>query len=66
MRYELIVRAYDVMDTICVSVLVSEQEDMLSTRPEWVPLVQESFSGTGEDDARKWVRDALLYCAEAL
>lgn len=66
MRYELIVRAYDVMDTVCVSVLISEQEDMLSTRPEWVPLVQETFSGTGEPDPRKWARDALLYMAEAL
>lgn len=62
----MIVRAYDVMDTIVVSVLINEQEDSLAVAPEWQPLVQESFSGTGEDDPRKWARDALLYMAEAL
>lgn len=62
----MIVRAYDVMDTVIVSVLVSEQENQLSTRPDWVPLVQESFCGVGQEDPRKWARDALMHCAEAL
>lgn len=66
MRYELIVRAYDVMDTVVVSVLYNSQEESLAVAPEWVPLVQESFCGTGEDDPRKWCRDALMWAAEAL
>lgn len=66
MRYELIVRAYDVMDQVVVSVSFLEQEEALAVDPHWVPLVQEQFSGRGESDPRKWARDALMWCAEAL
>lgn len=62
----MIVRAYDVMDTIVVSVLMNEQEDSLAVEPQWQPMVQESFCGTGESDPRKWARDALMWAAEAL
>lgn len=66
MRYELIVTAYDVMDQVHVVVRATSQEEMLSDDHSWTLLVSESFAGTGESDQRKWVRDALMYAAEAL
>lgn len=66
MRYELIVRAYDVMDQVVVSLVYQDQEVLQGEGSTWIPLVHEQFDGTGEDDPRKWARDALMWCAEAL
>lgn len=62
----MIVTAYDVMDQVHVVVRATSQEEMLSDDHSWALLVGESFPGTGEPDQRKWVRDALMYAAEAL
>lgn len=66
MRYELIVRAFDVMDQVYVTVSLKDQEDSLAVEPEWQRLASEQFRGRGESDPRKWAIDALMWAAESL
>lgn len=66
MRYELQVRAYDVMDQVWIStrVLLSPDEPGAQQRPVLASLVQ--VAGTGESDVLQWARDALVSALEAL
>lgn len=66
MRYELIVRAFDVMDQIHVSVVAAGQEDLVAEGSSWTTLAVGTLQGTGEDDIRKWARDVLHWATEAL
>lgn len=66
MRYEVSLRAYDMLDKVAVTVLLREGNGSAEAPYEQRVLVSEWFSGSGEDDPRKWARDALMWAAEAL
>lgn len=66
MRYEVALNAYDMLDKVSVTVIFREGNGSVEQPWDSRVLVSEWFSGTGEEDPRKWVRDALLFAAEAL
>ena len=66
MRYELQLSAYDMFDQVSVSVRLRQGDGSLERPYEWTTLTTETYRGSGEDDPRKWARDALLWAAESL
>jgi len=66
MRYEARITAYDMLDQICVAiVLVALYDDPLST-PEVVLKRVSSLQGSGESEPTEWIRDALVAALETL
>jgi hypothetical protein len=66
MRYEARITAYDVLDQVCVALVILEADDapQVSTR-----VVHRSVSterGTGESEPLQWARDALVQALENL
>lgn len=66
MRYETRVTAYDVMDTVWVSVSTTRTMPDDPDFREQVVLRRTTVQGTGESDPFQWTRDALIAALEAL
>ena len=66
MRYEARVTAYDMLDQVCVAVVVWETDPDPLTKPEVVLRIATAVPGEGETDPRTWARDALLAAVETL
>lgn len=66
MRYEARMTAYDVMDTVFVTVSVYSQEDVATGSTELAASSSTTVQGTGEADPVEWTRDALIALLETL
>jgi len=66
MRYEMTVRAFDVMDEIFIGVSVTAVDGFNVPQKERVLSLQTFISGSGEDDVAQWCRDALVGALEAM
>ncbi len=66
MRYELRVTAFDVMDMIHVSTVVTASEATSGLTPSVAVRSVTTVQGTGESDPSVWARDALVAALEAL
>lgn len=66
MRYELRIMAYDVLDSVHVSLTL--YDTTLEDRPFGTPVVHTvaTHRGTGEADPLRWTRDALVQVLETL
>lgn len=66
MRYELRLTAFDVMDTVHISLLlVSDEKDPEGHAKQELHEVS-SLTGEGISDPREWTRDVLVAALEAL
>jgi hypothetical protein len=66
MRYEARVTAYDVMDKVCVALVVLVAEDMPQVSSQVVLRRVTTVPGEGESDPSEWARDALVAILESL
>jgi hypothetical protein len=66
MRYEARVTAYDVMDQVCVAVVVLEASDVPQVSQQVVLRSVTTVRGEGESDPSEWARSALIAALEAL
>ena len=66
MRYELRVTAYDCLDQIVISTVLSGSSDNLSPTSGESLVLHSSIRGTGQLEPREWARDALLAALEDL
>lgn len=66
MRYEARVTAYDMLNMVCVAVVVYESDPDAPVLREPVVTSTTTVRGTGESDPREWARDALLAALESL
>lgn len=66
MRYEANIQAYDMLDRVALAVTVWTTGSWTGERCEVVLRVTDSLAGEGQDDAREWLRDALIGVLEAL
>lgn len=60
MRYEAKIRAYDMFDMVHVVATVYELPAPVGERPQIAMQHAAMLAGKGEEDPRKWLRDALL------
>lgn len=58
--------AYDVMDSISVTLSVRGQGDTTEAPIETVLTIATTVPGVGESDPRRWAMDALVAALEAL
>lgn len=66
MRFEMTVRAFDMLDEVFVGITVRGTENVLDAPTETVVSLQTFVRGTGEPDAFQWARDALVAALEAM
>jgi hypothetical protein len=66
MRYEARVTAYDVMDQVAIILVVRESTGFPAHGDEVVYHKVTTVAGTGESDAREWLKDALIAALETL
>lgn len=66
MRYEARLTAYDVMDSVCVALVVLEASDLPQVSTTVVHRSVSTLRGTGESDPLQWARDALVQALEDL
>lgn len=66
MRYEARVTAYDVMDKVCVALVVLEAADVPQVSTQVVLRSVTTVQGEGEPDPSAWARDALVAILETL
>lgn len=66
MRYEARITAYDVMDKVCVAVLVLEAGSFPQESSTVILRSVATVQGTGETDPSQWTRDALVAAIESL
>lgn len=66
MRYEARVTAYDVMDKVCVALVVLEASDVPQVSTQVVLRTVTTVQGEGEADPSAWARDALVALLESL
>lgn len=66
MRYELRLTAYDMLDQVCISAVVSQTPDNPSGAIERVLVRSTQAQGTGTAEATEWTREALRVMLEAL
>lgn len=59
------ISAYDVMEGVHVSATVTIHPDDPAQKAERIYHTSVTVRGRGEDDARRWLRDALVALAEA-
>lgn len=59
------IAAYDVMEGVHVSATVTLHPDDPTAPRERIYHTSVTVRGKGEDDARRWLRDALVALAEA-
>lgn len=64
MRYEVRIGAYDVLDTIWFSAMVTETESFNKGPAITVVHIADQIAGQGESDPREWLRDVLLAILE--
>jgi len=64
MRYELCIRAYDVMDEVWITIQMKETNSLTTPIAEMVWSVSDQISGTGESDPLQWARDVLVALLE--
>lgn len=66
MRYEARVTAYDVMDRVCIALVVLEASDIPQVSTQVVLRRVTTVQGEGESDPLAWARDALVAMLEDL
>lgn len=66
MRYEARVSAYDMLDQVHVTLAVRGTAGSLGAPQELVLARSTTVQGTGELEATKWARDALVAILETL
>jgi len=66
MRYEARLTAYDVMDQVCVSVVVLETQDYPEFSTQVVLRSVTTVQGEGESDPSEWAKAALIAALETL
>ena len=66
MRYEARITAFDMLDTIHVAMVVYESGSGETVTPRAVLMRTATVQGTGELEASRWARDALVAMAETL
>ena len=66
MRYEARVTAYDMLESICVAIVIFETSDDPLAKPQVVLRTATTVPGEGESDPSRWARDALLAAVETL
>lgn len=66
MRFEMTVRAFDVMGEVFVGVSLRGTENQIDAPTVEVLRLQTFVVGTGEPDPREWARDALVAALEEL
>lgn len=66
MRYEARVTAYDVLDQVCVALVVLETLDYPEFSTQVVLRSVTTVQGEGEPDPSAWARDALVALLETL
>lgn len=66
MRYEARLTAYDVMDKVCVALLVLEAGDYPQASTTVVLRTVTTVPGIGESEPSEWARDALVAALETL
>lgn len=66
MRYEARLTAYDVMDKVCVALVVLEASDAPQVSTTVVLRTVTTVQGEGEPDPSSWARDALVAALETL
>lgn len=66
MRYEARVTAYDVMDKVCVALVVLEAGDLPQISTRVVLRTVTTLPGEGESDPSLWAKDALVGLLETL
>ena len=60
MRYEAKIRAYDMFDLVHVIATVYELPAPVGERPQIAMQHAAMLAGKGEDDPRKWLKNALF------
>jgi len=65
MRYLMDIHAYDVMTDVTIAARVIDASNSSDTYRTVFSTVL-CMPGTGEDDPRQWLRDALIYLLEEL
>jgi hypothetical protein len=66
MRYEARIVTYDVMDRIAISMTVRQSTDAPEHGQQTVYHKVTTVPGTGENDPRAWLLEALVAAAETL
>lgn len=66
MRYEARITAYDMLDSICVAVVLYDTDPEPGVDPALELQTASIVRGTGESDPREWLRDALITALETL
>lgn len=66
MRYELRMTAYDMLDQVCVALVIWSQPDADVTGQVPVLKAATTVRGSGESDPSAWARDALVSALEIL
>jgi hypothetical protein len=66
MRYEARITAYDMLDSVCVAVVVwdTDADEAVLSAP--VVTRTTTVRGTGESDPLRWTTDALVAALETL
>jgi len=66
MRYEMRVTAYDMLNVVCVAVVVYESDPDAPVLREPVVKSTTTVQGTGESDPTEWAKSALIAALERL
>lgn len=66
MRYEARLTAYDMLDRVCVSLVVLEAGEAPQASQQVVLRSTTTVQGEGESDPSQWARDALITALESL
>lgn len=66
MRYEMNAHAFDMLDQVRAGAIVWDSTIPIGEPGREVVNVSAQYAGTGEDDPRIWLRDALIALAEQL
>lgn len=66
MRYEAIVRAYDMLDQVVITAVVVDTTLPVGTRYQTAAKATTTIAGEGTDTPRDWLREALIGLLEAL
>jgi len=66
MYYTATVNAYDALDRVIIAVVLRCKEEASSSSSSYVETLAAEIQGTGETDAREWLKDALVGLLETL
>lgn len=66
MRYEARVTAYDMLDRICVALVVLEAAEAPQVSQQVVLRSTTTVQGEGESDPSEWAKTALIAALETL